>query len=86
MKNETVRVFTKKTDETREQVAEFDIVLPDYYPEVNQILKCSVIPVTESVSFTGDKLGIDPSKCLFWQNGYERKIAEALPGYKTNAY
>ena len=58
MKNETVRVFTKKTDETREHVAEFDIVLPDYYPEVNQILKCSVIPVTESVSFTGDKLGI----------------------------
>ena len=39
-----------------------------------------------ALALTGDKLGIDPSKCLFWQNGYERKIAEALPGYKTNAY
>lgn len=58
MKNETVRAFTKKTDETREQVTEFDVVLPDYYPEVNQILKCSVVPTAESVSFAGDKLGV----------------------------
>lgn len=39
-----------------------------------------------ALALTGDKLGIDPSKCLFWQNGYERKIAEALRGYRTNAY
>ncbi len=39
-----------------------------------------------ALALTGDKLGIDPSKCLFWQNEYDRKIADALPGYKTNAY
>lgn len=36
-----------------------------------------------ALALTGDKLGVDPSKCLFWQNGYDRKIAEALPGYVT---
>ena len=36
-----------------------------------------------ALALTGDKLGVDPSKCLFWQNGYDHKIAEALPGYVT---
>ncbi len=58
MKNESVRTFVRKTEDTKEQVTEFDVVLPDYYPEVNRILKCSVIPATESVSFAGDKLGV----------------------------
>ena len=28
-----------------------------------------------------DKLGVDPSKCLFWSRDYDRRIAERLPGY-----
>lgn len=58
MKTETVKSFLKKFDETKEQTVEFDVVLPDYYPEVNQILKCTVVPATESVTSAGDKLSV----------------------------
>ena len=34
-----------------------------------------------ALALTGDKLGIDPSKCLFWSRDYDRRIAERLPGY-----
>ena len=37
-----------------------------------------------ALALTGDKLGIDPSKCFFWENGYAEKIAAALPDYETN--
>lgn len=37
-----------------------------------------------ALALTGDKLGIDPSKCLFWEKGYAEKIAAALPCYSTN--
>ena len=36
-----------------------------------------------ALALTGDKLGIDPSKCLFWGNGYDKKISEHLSGYST---
>lgn len=37
-----------------------------------------------ALALTSDKLGIDSSKCLFWKNGYDKKIAAALPDYSTN--
>ncbi len=37
-----------------------------------------------ALALTGDKLGIDPSKCFFWENGYADKVAKALPDYRTN--
>lgn len=37
-----------------------------------------------ALALTGDMLGIDPSKCFFWENGYAGKIATALPDYETN--
>ncbi len=36
-----------------------------------------------ALALTGDKLGVDPSKCLFWQRGYHKKIAQQLPQYST---
>ena len=36
-----------------------------------------------ALALTGEKLGIDPSKCLFWEERYDQKIAELLPGYQT---
>ncbi len=36
-----------------------------------------------ALALTGDKLGIDPSKCLFWEEGYDKKISDILPGYQT---
>lgn len=37
-----------------------------------------------ALALTGDRLGIDPSKCFFWENNYAGKIAAALPDYETN--
>lgn len=36
-----------------------------------------------ALALTGDKLGVDPSKCIFWEKEYDKKIAEHLPGYCT---
>lgn len=36
-----------------------------------------------ALALTGDKLGVDPSKCLFWGEGYDKRIAERLPDYRT---
>ncbi|MCD8105466.1 MAG: radical SAM protein [Lachnospiraceae bacterium] len=33
------------------------------------------------LALTGDKMGVDKSKCIFYKKGYPKKIAEALPGY-----
>lgn len=84
MKNETVRSFIMKAEETREQVTEFDIVLPDYYPEVNQILKCSVLPMTESISFAGDKLAVSgaaQATVVFCSSDGAVRVFESLQKY-----
>ena len=36
-----------------------------------------------ALALTGDKLGVDPSKCLFWARGYHKKIEALLPQYHT---
>lgn len=38
-----------------------------------------------AIALTGDKFGIDPAKCLFFQKGWHRKIAETLRGWKNIA-
>lgn len=35
-----------------------------------------------ALALTGDKLGVDPSKCLFFQKGYPERIKQILRGYK----
>lgn len=37
-----------------------------------------------ALALTGDKLGCDPSKCLFFRERYEKKIAEALRDYHND--
>ena len=36
-----------------------------------------------ALALTGDKLGVDPSKCLFWERGYHKKVEALLPQYHT---
>lgn len=38
-----------------------------------------------AIAFTGDKFGIDPAKCIFFQKGWHRKIKETLCGWKNIA-
>ncbi len=35
------------------------------------------------LALTGDKMGVDKSKCIFYKKGYPKKIAEALPGWTS---
>lgn len=34
-----------------------------------------------ALAFTNDKLGVDPAKCFFWENGYYDRIKAAMPGF-----
>lgn len=36
-----------------------------------------------ALALTGDKFGADPSKCLFWEERYDKKIEKMLPNYRT---
>lgn len=47
-------VFT----DTKEQLIECEAVLPDYYPEINKVLKCSVTAGTEDIAVSGDKVSV----------------------------
>lgn len=46
-------------DGQTEQGVEFDYVLPDYYPDIFRILKCSLTPGISSYSVSGTQLFID---------------------------
>ena len=36
-------------------------------------------------ALTGDKMGADPAKCLFFNNGYYEKIIEVMAGWHNRA-
>lgn len=55
-------------DGQTEQGVEFDYVLPDYYPDIFKILKCSLTPSIVSYSVTGSQLtydGVATAKVLY---------------------
>ncbi len=54
-------VFLTETvyDGQAEQGVEFDYVLPDYYPDIFKILKCTLTPGVVSYSISGTQLFID---------------------------
>ena len=37
-----------------------------------------------ALALTDDKSGSDPSKCLFWEERYDKKIATLLPDYRAD--
>lgn len=47
-------VFT----DTKEQLIECELVLPDYYPEIGKVLKCGVSAGVEDVARSGDKVSV----------------------------
>ena len=44
--------------DTKEQAVECDMLLPDYYPEVDKVLHCRVQFTEESVGLHGDRIGV----------------------------
>ncbi len=51
-------------DGQAEQGVEFDYTLPDYYPDIFNILKCTLKPKISSYSLSGDKLICDGVVCI----------------------
>lgn len=73
--SETVCVTEKALDRTEELPLERDIVLPDYYPDVFRILRCTAEPQLTSQSFSGGKLNFDITvsvKVLYLTEGSRR--------------
>ena len=59
VKKEPVFVTEVIYDGQAEQGVEFDYVLPDYYPDIFKILKCTLRPGIVSYNISGDKLICD---------------------------
>lgn len=56
---ETVRSFGKICSLVQEQSLELDYVLPDYYPEIFRIVRCTAEPMVTSASVSGDRVSYD---------------------------
>lgn len=51
-------------DGQAEQGVEFDYILPDYYPDIFSIVKCTLKPKISSYNVSGDKLICDGVVCI----------------------
>lgn len=62
----TCPVFIETTlfDQTAENPFDLDVHLPEYYPDVQRILKCGVRPNIQSVSVSGDRIVVEGSGTL----------------------
>lgn len=56
---ETISVSGLVFDGCQELPVDLDLSLPDYCPDIQKILKCSVIPKITSRNISGDRLNID---------------------------
>ena len=62
----TCPVFMQTTllDQTAENPFDLDIHLPEYYPDVQRILRCTVRPNLQSVAVSGDRVSAEGSGTL----------------------
>ena len=64
--------LTKKTisrlryaaDTVTEQAVDVDLSLPDYCPDIEKILSCTLIPEVNMTNVSGDRLSIEGSSCV----------------------
>lgn len=57
--NKTVAVADTLFDGFDEQPVDSDFVLPDYYPDIAAVLKCTLKPVVQSKQISGDRVLVD---------------------------
>lgn len=58
MQTKTIKTKAAVFSDIKEQSVEADLILPDYYPDISKILKCSVNPSTEAVTVSGDRISV----------------------------
>ena len=56
--NKTIKTKAAVFSDIKEQAVEADLILPDYYPDISKILKCSVNLSTEAVTVSGDRISV----------------------------
>ncbi len=61
---EPVRSLEKICDCAQEQSVELDYVLPDYYPEIFRIIKCTAEPRVTSSTISGDRITYELTVCI----------------------
>lgn len=61
---EPVRYFDKICDSAQEQPVELDYVLPDYYPEIFRIIRCTAEPRVTSWAVNGDRVSYELTACI----------------------
>ncbi len=54
-----VSMCSKFLDTVNEQLVDFDVTLPDYCPDIEKILKCTLIPKIYTRSISGGQLTVD---------------------------
>ena len=59
LQKQTVSVNETVYDGSVEQPLECDVLLPDYCPDIQKILRCEVTPSLLAASVNGDRLSID---------------------------
>ena len=59
IERETLSVNEKIFDGVGEQSVELDYILPDYYPDIFKLIRCSIVPVITSHSVNGDTLSYE---------------------------
>ncbi len=57
--NRTFCTSTAVLDTVAEQLADVDLTLPDYCPDIEKILKCTLTPKIQSKSLSGGQLQVD---------------------------
>jgi len=77
-------------DTAVEQAVDFDLTLPDYCPDIERILSCTLIPKIYIANVSGDRLNIEGGACVrvMYADGdsgcvrsyeYTRPFSESLP-------
>ena len=57
--NRCFRLPVTVLDTVAEQLADVDLTLPDYCPDIEKILKCTLIPKIQTKSLSGGQLQVD---------------------------
>lgn len=57
--NKAIAVTETLYDGFDERPVDCDFVLPDYYPDIAAVLKCSLRPVVQSKQLSGDRMSVD---------------------------
>ncbi len=60
----TISRLRYATDTVTEQAVDVDLSLPDYCPDIEKILSCTLIPEVNMTNVSGDRLNIEGSSCV----------------------